>query len=386
MARTIRAPTTVFVCAALLCASSTRLLAGPAYSPVPAPAKLGPAEKAQLKAALKEARQKAAKRAHTDAATAWERVASLQPSRMKALVEAGWEALQAGDLDRADRLTKKALGFAVEPRLRGAGEYNLGIVAERRNDKPGAIAAYKRSLDARHTRAAREALAKLDPVAAAEADSVKPKILAGPFKTIEECCGKSGEPNGDGPTCPVELGPFKDDAKKVKGKGPWKAARVIGDESNGECSIALLTAKGWYVGASFTCFAGSHLDQTIAELAFRDVVPGGAPELVLRRTDETMAREEIEWDDGEGNSEKGMAMMTTGCEEWTTICGLRADGTPSCIEVQTAFADHESCGANMSWKWQLDLDFTSAGQIDVTGKGKLSVDEKALTGKRPFAF
>jgi len=188
--------------------ASSPALAGPPYTPVPPPAKLAAADKAKLKAALKEAKQKSSKRAHAESATAWERVAALQPSMMKALVEAGYEALQAGDLDRAERLTKKALGFAVEPRLRGAGEYNLAIVAEKRGDKPGAIAAYQRSLAARHTRAAREALGKLDPAAAAAADPVRPKPLDGPYKTLEEWCAKQPDHQG---ACPSDVGEFKDD-------------------------------------------------------------------------------------------------------------------------------------------------------------------------------
>jgi hypothetical protein len=371
-------------CAALLLCAPAPLVAGSGYAPVPPPAKLGPAEKAQLKAALKEAKAKSARKAHADAAAAWERAATLQPSLMKALVEGGWEALQAGDLARAERLTKKALGFAIDVKLRGAAEYNLGIIAERRGDKPGAIAAYQRSLGARHTRAAREALGRLDPAAAAAADPVKPKRLAGPFRSLEEWCAKQSPPPEG--ACPSDRGPFEGKRARARGTGPWKEARVFGDENSGDCQIGLRTARGWYVSDSFWCDEPSHLEQSVVELAFRDVVPGGAPELILRRTDETSARESIEWEDEDGNTAPGMALMTTGCEAHMTLCGLGADETPSCFSLQTAFADHEACSDDPPWKWQLAVDFGTPGQIDITGKGKLSVDEKALTGKRPFSF
>jgi hypothetical protein len=153
-----------------------------------------------------------------------------------------------------------------------------------------------------------------------------------------------------------------------------------------ECFVGVRTAKGWWVGASFWCREPSYREHTIVELAFRDAVPGGAREFVLRRTDERMQREDVELEDDEGNKSTGRALVTTGCEASMTLCGLGTDGIPRCIDVQTAFADHEPCGETVPWKWQLSFDFSTAGQLDVTGKGRLSVDEKALTGKRPFSF
>lgn len=355
------------------------------YTPIPTTKPLTPAEKATIKAAIKEARALGNKNAHAHAATAWERVFALQPSRVQALVEAGYEALRAGELPRAEQLTKRALSYALRAKQRGAAEYNLGLLAEKRADKPAAIAAYLRSLDARHTRTVREALAKLDPAAAQAADPVRPKPLSGPFPTLEAFCATQTEHSG---ACPSDLGAFTEDEARLTKSGPWREARVFGDADGEMCSVGLRTQRGWFVLAdAFYCVERGYLEQKVGELTFRQLQPGGAPELVLRVHDEWSGKEDVELGLEDGTTTTGRAMTVTSCEEHSLICGLGPDATPSCFQVETAFADHEACAGDQTpWLWRLLFDWKTSGQIDVTASGKPTSDVKSLTGKRPFAF
>jgi tetratricopeptide (TPR) repeat protein len=106
----------------------------------------------------------------------------------KQLAEAGWTAYQKHDLDKAEKLTRQAIAASEDPDIKGPALYNLGRVLEDRKDKPGAIAAYRQSFEARHNGTVRQRLGTLDPAAAAELDTFKAQPMQGPFATLEAYC------------------------------------------------------------------------------------------------------------------------------------------------------------------------------------------------------
>jgi tetratricopeptide (TPR) repeat protein len=106
------------------------------------------------------------------------------------LVEDGWRAYKKHDLDRAEQLTRQALVGVGDYDVKGAALYNLGRVLEDRNDKAGAIAAYRESLGVRRNATVRTRLATLDAAAAASFDAFIPRPLQGPFANLEGYCEK----------------------------------------------------------------------------------------------------------------------------------------------------------------------------------------------------
>src|SRR5215470_14152518 len=103
--------------------------------------------------------------------------------------EAGWKAYQKKDLATAEKLTRKAIDLAAtEGDVKAAALYNLGKILEDKQDKPGAIQAYKDSLALRRNGTVREQLRTLDAAAAATFDAFMPQPLKGPYAGIEGWC------------------------------------------------------------------------------------------------------------------------------------------------------------------------------------------------------
>ena len=109
-------------------------------------------------------------------------------SNARKLVDDGWRAYKKHDLDRAEQLTRQALIEVSDYEARGAALYNLGRVLEDRNDKAGAIAAYRESLGVRRNATVRARLATLDAAPPAAFDAFIPRPLAGPFANWQAYC------------------------------------------------------------------------------------------------------------------------------------------------------------------------------------------------------
>jgi tetratricopeptide (TPR) repeat protein len=104
------------------------------------------------------------------------------------LAESGWKAYQQHDLATAEKLTRQAIATTVDANVKAAALYNLGRVLEDRNDRPGAIAAYKQSLELRRNSVVREQLRTLDASAADALDTLRPSALDGPFGSVDAFC------------------------------------------------------------------------------------------------------------------------------------------------------------------------------------------------------
>ncbi len=188
--------------------------------------------------------------------------------------EAGLAAYLAKEYGKAELLTRKSLAGQGTPSIRGASLYNLGLILEARADKKGAIEAYKQSLAARPHRVVRAALAKLDPAAAAAADSLVPATFDGPFASIAEYC--KGRPlDTDAGEADCTCG---DKATDVGGKliAPLQQLQKFARGCNSgsfaghvETLVAAKLPAGWYVFSvvdgldSFKCSSVVALDAAI---------------------------------------------------------------------------------------------------------------------------
>jgi tetratricopeptide (TPR) repeat protein len=83
------------------------------------------------------------------------------PEEPRALAAMGQAALLAGDLSTAESATRDALTNAEQPELKASVLHQLSLVADRRGDRPTAIARAKESLAVREDPAVRKWLASL---------------------------------------------------------------------------------------------------------------------------------------------------------------------------------------------------------------------------------
>ena len=177
----------------------------------------------------------------------------IHPGDPVALGEAGVVALQQKDLDKAEKLTRKAIAAQPKPEVRGALLFNLGMILDARKDKPGAIAAYADSLRARPNKIVRDKLRTLDATVAAQFDAFAPVAMAGPFKSVDAFC--QAQPAQVTYHMPDEVSLACTCGKTIgtaKPAGPFKhavaIARTCGDEELGEGTyhVAVETDAGWF--------------------------------------------------------------------------------------------------------------------------------------------
>lgn len=79
----------------------------------------------------------------------------------RALTELGWSAMNAGDYKKARRADDQAVRLAVEPKVKAAALYNLGVVEEKTGNAEDARASFAQSLALRPNKTVEAELAKL---------------------------------------------------------------------------------------------------------------------------------------------------------------------------------------------------------------------------------
>jgi len=335
-------------------------------------------DKRKFRVLMAEAKKLAKKGKHAAAITAYDKALAIRPGDLAALTDQGWSAFLLPDLARAEGITRQAVAAPGDDRISAAAHYNLGRILEVKNDKPGAIAAYQRSLQLRPNRVVREQLGKLDPAAAAAADPIQPRPMEGPFASVADFCKTLDENERD--PCPVE----GTGAVLTKVGGPYKAVSWIqAGDSPGTCYVAVQLQKGWFVEAEGTdCQDNMFLEWRAIAFDVTDLVPGGHREVVLRGTQQRSHREDIDPND----LSQGSSWIDEDCEGWMTACGVSKSGAPACFRLQ--FAGGGTCHGDgrADWAWQVEPVFTADGQVEVKGKGKLDADARALMGRRPLAF
>lgn len=103
----------------------------------------------QLLALLNEGRAATKKGDHAAGIAKYREALAIDASDVSVLCELGWAAFQAGDLELAHRSTVQALKFVREDKQRGMILYNLGRIAEAREQIAEAVDDYRASLQFR---------------------------------------------------------------------------------------------------------------------------------------------------------------------------------------------------------------------------------------------
>lgn len=350
------------------------------------PKPLGKRELAQYRAAVKLGRGLERKGDHAGAIAAFQKALAAAPGDARALSELGWAQLQAGALVDASATTQRAIAGASEPALKAASLYNLGRVFEAQGAKERAVDAYGRSLQLRENGTVRQRLLGLAP-GAAPPEALEAEKLAGPFASIAAYCKQLRRDDPDEP-CDGGENPFAD--TKLPKAPPWKAVRVFVAGYEEACNLAVQTDAGWWVAEGFAeCkLMGGRWDRDVepqdGELA--DVLPGGAPELLLRwGTQES-------YNDSDPESET----MTIDFQsrKLLYVCGIGASKAPSCLGPVVTELTHSTASdppskrdpPEKSWK----VDATFAGGVLVlaatSGASGMSGAESKLLGAHPLAF
>lgn len=140
---------------------SASVVVAPARTAVPA-VSLTPAQRQLVAAAVTKGRQHAQEKRWADAVASFETALAVTPADGHTLSDLAFAALQAGDLDKAQAATVRALTFVHEPSLRGQILYNHGRVFEARGDKDKAAASYRESLGLRENEIVQKRLSSLD--------------------------------------------------------------------------------------------------------------------------------------------------------------------------------------------------------------------------------
>jgi tetratricopeptide (TPR) repeat protein len=265
---------------------------------------------------LADGRKAVKAKKYSDGIKSLEAALKIDPNHPSALAELGWAAFLSGDLDRAERFTRRAIDSSVaSDRTRGAALYNLGRIHEERGDEGAALTAYTRSLRLRDNKVVAGRVAELEGKGAAvEAKECELTAMKGapPF----DLCAAAKEHFG----APSEeiLGPERCDERdytttevavdaagtKFGGEKATRIALDLGDDvrvatygltsdfveggEGGTTYLAALYSDRWYVAAlggeynPGVGYIGESFDVT--SVVADDVVPGGRPEVIVTMT------------------------------------------------------------------------------------------------------
>jgi hypothetical protein len=284
-------------------------------------------EKRRYRAALRRGRALAKQGDHAAAIAAFDEALAAVPDDARALSELGWAAFRAGELARAREATERSIGAAGDPSLRAASIYNLGRIHEAEGRAGQAIEEYRRSLALRPHAIVRDRLLSLDPAARPD-ELVAPAPLDGPHASLAAFCAAHAEAEPGAPCDPASA--LTPQLPPVALAPPYRELALLITGFDETCSLALRTAEGWFVHEGFTeCkLMGGRWDRdvTFPAAALRDVVPGGAPALVVE-----ILSEETFNDTPADAADDDMELIST-TSRTLMVCGLGRSGRPSCTQ------------------------------------------------------
>lgn len=192
---------------------------------------------------------------------------------------------------------------------------------------------------------------------------VAAEASAGPAGTLEAACASE------------DMKCTKRKLKTPKLVAPYTGLGLI--ERKGantrEHFLGVQTDKGWYLFELLSC--GTAYDGTgslkLSSVKVADVVPGGAPEVVVTGTRKT-------------SNESSSYTRYGATEELLWVCGVGASGAPTCAEVLLAIDSKPSDMDEGATKYKLRLKhtFTADGKLRRTVKGKWP--RRASTGEGPL--
>jgi tetratricopeptide (TPR) repeat protein len=321
----------------------------PASAARGAPAPLSKEKIASYRALLRDGRLKVKAGALEEGIALFEEALALRPGDPRLLVELGWAAFLAGDLQRAEAATAQGLPGARGKPSEGAALYNLGRIAEQRGDKDEAARRYRESLSARPNAAVEKRLSALGlgPAAEPAGRTDTPAELGpleGPLQSLDAVCGAllteaaAGDTGGG-------IGCARDAAQRLEaGAGALKAAWLlpVWRNYNGEGLdtaaevyryLVVETDRGFYrtraeVSYVYNPGAFGIFEELESSLSAEQVVPGGSPEIVMTAKHQR------------ADTDLGILEQESETTEWTLVCGLVGDA-PRCLAKIPAIYEYE---------------------------------------------
>ena len=317
------------ITAGFLAIMATAAQAAPASEQAPAS---GAAEAAaKYEVAVATARQRIAAKDYPAAVAALKTAVAARPDDATALSELSWASFLAGDYAAAEQAGERAAGLAKTNDLKAMALFNEGHADEAQGKLRAAWTAYKYSLTYRKNA---DVKARLKGLGAA---MLTARPLLGPFATPDEFCrGRTG--------CEVEhaFDGNKDNGVDVRdlsngaSNAPFTSTARILSQSSSEpdyfpdMNVALQVGGTWYVLAGVGMAGEGH---------------GGGHHLETRMVGRRLV---IAWSQSIGR-------FSHDDEATTTVCGLAASGTPSCVgpllTEQSSTAD--SCNKDISCRTPL---------------------------------
>ncbi len=216
---------------------------------------------------------------------------------------------------------------------------------------------------------------RADDVAPLPDDTFVAVAMSGPAASIKAAC-LAADPgdHAEGFTCTEKkLG------KRVKARAPFKKLGRVQRRSAGfvEEMLAIQTDAGWYVTSLMMLGTdyGGRGTVTISSIKIKDVIPGGAPEVII-----VGKRKE--------SYESNSYARYGETRELLWVCGVGGSGTPSCAEVtvgrdQTPSDSAE--GETTRFKFRLGFRFEADGTLTRTVKGKWPRNARVLETEQPLA-
>jgi hypothetical protein len=215
-----------------------------------------------------------------------------------------------------------------------------------------------------------------------------PVELSGPAADLAAVCG--GEERAAG--CTGES-PFERGRTRHRGlPAPWREVVLYGD-ARGEgvgtagCRIAVRLADGWWSGPlAEECQSygelggGLHVYSRVRSVRARQLVPGGARELLVR----------IDRDSSERAEPSGPKWwIDVRREELLVVCGVGSDGTPRCAPPLTTGnrAWTESARGRRTYdRWRVAVDWKGGLRVRHRGGGKPAEEVVPMLGVHPLSF
>ncbi|HMA94052.1 MAG TPA: tetratricopeptide repeat protein [Polyangiaceae bacterium] len=303
-----------------------------------------------------EGRRRHQSKDYLGAVEAFAKALVARPNASEALVEMGWAAYLAEDLELAERSTRAALGVPNDSSLRGAALYNLGVILERVGKPNAAVQSLKESFQTQPSTAAREHLTRLDPVAADEMLAIRAVLLKFPFPTLD--CPTDAR-RCLAPDRPADWRRMRVGISKLDPRPPYERIGLMSVEriDFGDYSLAIRTAAGWYTKQLFFEAASGSLRGSgkIESIKYQDVISGAPSEIVAtysywQFTGDLIPGEELE-------KVSGRAIV---------ICGMGANQVPACTEPIELESTTQKGGGESQTTYRLRVTLAAPDAIELT--------------------
>lgn len=326
------------------------------------------------------------------AIAAFEQALAMRPGDSPILVEMGWAALFAGDLERSAALQRLALAQSRDPELRGAAAYNLGRALEAMGQRERAAEAYQDSLRVRTSSVVERRLVDAGESVARRDFGFASRIGHGPHRSLWEYCDELAElePEPERRSCDVVLagehrlrGARVDVPSAVEAMGLTEllpfATRREGEDDR--LHLGMRTGAGWFV---------------LQELGTRTEAGQGAQEVavdVVERASGTYLLVSVQslWELGDDPR----AWEAQEIYRHAFVCSTGPSGRPSCTgELPWSGETHERVsepgrrGARiLETRWDNELEVLDDGRVALKGdERRVGEQVAALYGTHAVTF